>query len=173
MYRHEKLPKLTRDSAGRYHGVYRGQEFVVAKEMDEREGGRPVWIARGGGIACRSSGLTRDGSVRVFCEQVDEAAVSLPEIDQLLARWTAEIKAVASRVSGRDGRATMLLLNLRTTLDWLDGSARVHAVRFEKDLAQLKTYIATNDAQLIDAKPAGDDAGERKSNECPIKSCRD
>jgi hypothetical protein len=157
MYRHEKLPKLTRDPAGRYHGVYRGQEFVVAKEMDDS--GRPLWIARGAGIVCRSSGATRDGTVRVFCDRVNEEAVSLPEIDQLLARWTAEIKAVASLVSTRDDTAAMLLLNLHSTLKWLDGSARMHAVQFERDLARLKAHAAASDAKLIDAKPADADAG--------------
>ena len=156
MYRHEKLPKLTRDAPGRYLGVYRDVELVVTKEADDR--GRALWFARGGGIACGGR-FTRDEAVRDFCDRVVEAALNLPELDRLLARWAAEVKAVAQLVSLHDVRAVDLLENLSMNLKWFDGSARMHAVRFERDLAQLRAYVAASDAKLIDTMPAGDGAG--------------
>jgi hypothetical protein len=79
--------------------------------------------------------------LREVCDALDEAAVVVPELDQLLARWTAEIRAIERlerKLDDLEGAA--LLVRLRSGLRWLDSVVRGSAVQFERDLAALKAY---------------------------------
>jgi hypothetical protein len=145
------LPKLTKGADGKYHGAYRGEEFRVWREDQPdhyRTRARAIWIARGRELEARSQGSspTRDDAVRQFCEAVDMAAVSIPEIDQLLARWAADIKAIVPQLRERDAQAMIKLHNLRSVMRWMDNSARSHAVEFETGLAELKARIEEEQA---------------------------
>jgi hypothetical protein len=139
--------KLKRDDDGRYHGVYDGQEFIVWR-------GERSWSAECPAIAVtRNSYPTRAGATRSICDAIDEAAVVVPELDQLLERWTAAVKAVVARLGDRPQgvRAYVALDNLRHALSWLDGSVRMQAVRFERDLARLEAHIAVAGPERLEA----------------------
>jgi hypothetical protein len=136
-----EMPKLARGHDGKYIGTYRGHDLVVWKEAGTASGySHTAWIARSGGLEVRENGrhATRDGVVLRLCQEVDMAAVQIPEIDQLLVRWSEEIKAIAPQLRHRDHQAMRLLISLRRTLAWLDNIARAQAVRFEQDIAQLR-----------------------------------
>jgi hypothetical protein len=162
------LAKLTRDAAGKYHGAYGGQEFTV--EGGPRRLPQPGWLGRrmsGVGVWVNTERTlkqaTRADAVRSICNEIDMAAVQIPELDRLLERWTAEVKAVVDRLDDRpqDVRPHAALFNLRRDLSWLDGSVRMKAVQFEKDLAKLEAHVAETGAlepPLISevARPAAD-----------------
>jgi hypothetical protein len=57
--------------------------------------------------------------LREVCNALDEAAVVIPELDQLLARWTAEIRAIEPLEGKLDIESASLLLSLRGGLRWL------------------------------------------------------
>ena len=136
-----EVPRLARDPDGKYIGNYRGHDLVVWKQADNGSGySRTAWIARSGALEVRENGrhATRDGVVLRLCREIDMSAVQIPEIDQLLVRWSEEIKAIVPQLRDRDHQAMRLLMGLRRTLAWLDNTARAQAVRFEQDIAELR-----------------------------------
>jgi hypothetical protein len=142
--------KLKRDAEGRYHGTYAGQELIVWR-------GERSWSAECPTIAvARNSCPTRAYAVREIRDAIDEAAVVIPELDRLLERWTAAVKAVVARLGDQPQgvRAHVALADLRHALSWLDGSVRMQAVRFERDLAKLEAHSAEAGPELLEGEPA-------------------
>jgi hypothetical protein len=139
--------KLTRDDDGRYHGTYDDQPFVVWRQENS-------WAAECSTIAVTlSSYPTRAYATRAICDAIDEAAVVIPELDQLLERWTSAVKAVVARLGDQPQgvRAHVALANLHHALSWLDGSVRMQAVRFERDLAKLRAHLAEASPERLEA----------------------
>jgi hypothetical protein len=71
------------------------------------------------------------------------AAINVPEIDALLARWAADIKAIVERIPDTDMEARMRLESLRHDLDGMDDTVRIRAVHFEEKLERLKARMLT------------------------------
>jgi hypothetical protein len=143
-------PRLRKVGDGRYEGSYAGRPFTVWKQRDRRF--RLCWRAATDDLVIQQNigDPTRAGAVRRLCRDIDMAAVYVPEVEQLLKRWGGEIKAVALRLKDRDLTAHTKLVGLRSLLEWFDDSARLKAVSFERQLAELKAHIVAPERHLHD-----------------------
>jgi hypothetical protein len=114
------MEKLTRNADGSYSGSYKGRQFTVRKEQVESCRGRhpeTVWAARCGTIhwQCGPDG-TRKDAVRMLLHMLDMSDVSVPEIDDLLQRWTKEVQAIVPLLSEHDTSAPFMLSELKNAL---------------------------------------------------------
>jgi hypothetical protein len=134
--------ELTRGEDGRYYGTYKGHELQVWRESKEWQGST---------IGTLTRGTTRKDVVERLVRHIDASLVSIPELDQLLARWTAEVKAVVTSLNSSDVGAVSELQMLHFSLHWLETDVRHQAVRFEQDLARLKSHVTKDEPALLKA----------------------
>ena len=153
------MPKLIKTGDGGYRGEHKGQPFTVRKEEVPREhvrsvygtfsveGHSYVWVARHETFEAHSS--TREGAVRRLGQQLDEAALDLPELDALLKRWAERIKALVPYLDKRNLTVTDDMLALQHQMNWVDKAMRGYARRFEEELARLEAKVSVAASKQI------------------------
>jgi hypothetical protein len=132
--------ELTRGEDGRYHGTYKGHELQVWREPKEWQGSTIGTLIRD---------TTRKDVVQRLLRHIDASLVSIPELDQLLARWTAEVKAIILSLNRSDVGTVFELQSLQHSLQWLETDVRHQAVEFERNLARLKSHVTKEDEPAL------------------------